>query len=72
MAEVRFELPAVTAGLGAHMHDTTVIAWEHGLFGASPAQTLAARWPYAWLSETLHAGYLSYYALIIGPPWVAR
>ncbi len=66
------ELPHVAAGFGTAMHDAPVIRWEHLLFDrwfdGSPAATLAARWPSLALSEVLHAGYLSYYALIVGPP----
>src|SRR5438067_3616969 len=62
------ELPHVAAGLSPVMHDAPVIGWERALFGESPARTLAARFPWPWLSETLHAGYLSYYGLIYGPP----
>jgi membrane-associated phospholipid phosphatase len=62
------ELPHVAAGLSHAMHDARVIGWELALFGESPARTFAARASWPWLSETLHAGYLSYYALIYGPP----
>jgi membrane-associated phospholipid phosphatase len=62
-------LPLVAAGLGrAALHDPLIIGWEHALFGASPARTLAARWPARALSELLHLGYLSYYAVIYLPP----
>ncbi|MGZ8379572.1 MAG: phosphatase PAP2 family protein [Gemmatirosa sp.] len=62
-------LPLVAAGLGrAALHDPLVIDWEQTLFGASPARTLAERWPARALSELLHLGYLSYYALIYLPP----
>jgi membrane-associated phospholipid phosphatase len=62
------ELPHVAAGLGLAMHDARVIGWELALFGESPARAFAAHAPWRWLSETLHAGYLSYYAVIYGPP----
>jgi len=62
------ELPHVAAGLGLAMHDARVIGWELALFGDSPARTFAAHAPWRWLSETLHAGYLSYYGVIFGPP----
>jgi membrane-associated phospholipid phosphatase len=64
------ELPHVAAGLGTRMHDAPVIRWELALFGDSPARTFAAAMPWRALSELLHAGYLSYYALIVGPPLV--
>jgi hypothetical protein len=62
------EIPYILPGLGGVLHDARVIGWEHALFGASPVYTLSARFPSRALSETLHAGYLSYYALIYGPP----
>lgn len=62
------EIPQILPGLGATLHDARVIGWEHALFGESPVETLSARFPSRLLSETLHAGYLSYYALIYGPP----
>ncbi len=40
------------------------------MFGASPAHFAAARWPFALVSEVLHAAYLSYYAIIVVPPLV--
>lgn len=62
-------LPLVAAGLGrTAVHDALVIGWEGALFGTSPVLTLSARWPAPALSELLHAGYLSYYALIYLPP----
>jgi membrane-associated phospholipid phosphatase len=62
------EIPYILPGLGGVLHDARVIGWEHALFGTSPVYTLSARLPSRALSETLHAGYLSYYALIYGPP----
>lgn len=62
-------LPAVAAGLGrTALHDPLVIAWETALFGTSPTLALSARWPARPLSELLHLGYLSYYAVIYVPP----
>ncbi|GLC25829.1 phosphatase PAP2 family protein [Roseisolibacter agri] len=62
-------LPLVAAGLGrTALHDARVIAWETALFGTSPTLALSARWPVPALSELLHAGYLSYYAVIYVPP----
>jgi membrane-associated phospholipid phosphatase len=61
-------IPTIALGLGGAMHDARVLAWEHALFGVSPALTFSVRFPWPALSETLHAGYLSYYALIFGPP----
>jgi membrane-associated phospholipid phosphatase len=62
------ELPYLIAGVGAPFRDALVQQWESGLFGASPARTMAAALPNRMLSELLHAGYLSYYALIYAPP----
>jgi membrane-associated phospholipid phosphatase len=72
------ELPRIAAGLaarparGAPLHDATVAAWERALFGAlpgdSPAVALAVWLPAPLVSEALHLGYLSYYALIYLPP----
>ena len=69
------ELPALMAGIGSTYHDATVQRWELGLFGgSSPARTFApavARvMPPAMtlgISEVLHAGYLSFYAIIYLP-----
>jgi membrane-associated phospholipid phosphatase len=61
------ELPRIAVG---GMHDQLVQAWETVVFGVSPARMASARWPYALLSESLHAAYLSYYFLIYGPPIV--
>ena len=60
------ELPHIL--LSSQLHDETVQAWEAFLFGASPAHTAAARWPWLPLSELLHGAYLSYYAIIYVPP----
>jgi membrane-associated phospholipid phosphatase len=50
------------------MYDSIVYGWEQALFGGQPSQTMAARWPWLWLSEPLHAAYLSYYFIGLGPP----
>ena len=67
-------LPLLYAALGplidslhAATRDAIVLEWEASLAG-EPARTLAARFPSRALSEVLHAGYLSYYPLIYGPP----
>jgi membrane-associated phospholipid phosphatase len=59
------ELPRIAIG---QLRDPIVQRWEGMVFGASPAQMAAAHWPNALLSESLHATYLSYYAIIYGPP----
>ena len=62
------EIPIVIAGLGGSMHDRAVQGWDAAIFGAQPARAFAAALPNRALSEILHAGYLSYYALIYVPP----
>ena len=62
------EVPAVIAGLGTRFHDSTAQAWDLALFGTQPSRSLAGALPNAGLSELVHAGYLSYYALIYLPP----
>lgn len=57
-----------TAVHGGRYFDDTVIAWEQAVFGGQPSQDWAAAVPHLWLSEPLHAAYLSYYLIIIIPP----
>jgi PAP2 superfamily len=64
------ELPYVIAGVGSAYRDGIVQGWEHAIFGRSPARVLAGQFPSALLSSVLHAGYLSYYVIIYGPPLV--
>jgi len=61
-------LPTLIAGLDGRMHDGVVQGWEGGVFGQSPAATLAGRYPYRGISELLHLAYLSYYPVIYLPP----
>jgi membrane-associated phospholipid phosphatase len=69
------ELPALMAGIGSTYHDATVQRWELWLFGgSSPARTFAPAVARATppavtlaISEVLHAGYLSFYAIIYLP-----
>lgn len=51
-----------------HYFDEWIIGWEQALFGWQPSQELADRWPWLWVSEPLHAAYLSYYLIIYAPP----
>lgn len=51
---------------GVH-YDGVVQAWEAAAFGGQPSRTLATRWPWLWLSEPLHAAYLSFYGFIVVP-----
>lgn len=74
MAILYGELPAVIAGAAGGSarvvyHDAIVQHWESHLFGVSPAIALALELP-RWLSNPLHAAYLSYYALIFVPPLI--
>ena len=52
---------------GGAYFDHLILSVEHALFGM-PSTQLAARFPLIWLSEILHAGYLSYYFIIFLPP----
>ena len=63
------ELPLLNQSLyRGYYFDDIVIGWERALFGGEPARELAAAAPWSWLSEPLHAAYISYYAIIYGPP----
>ena len=63
------ELPLLNQALyGGHYFDDTIIAWERALFGFEPARELARMWDSAWISEPLHAAYVSYYFIIYAPP----
>jgi membrane-associated phospholipid phosphatase len=50
--------------------DELIISWEQTLFGGQPSRAWAAGSPLLWLSEPLHAAYLSYYFIIFVPPVV--
>jgi membrane-associated phospholipid phosphatase len=65
-----FALPDLMRGWSGGevvFNDPAVLGWERSLFGGNPAQGWAARMPSCALSEILHAGYLSYYAIIFAP-----
>ena len=63
------ELPLLIRAAGHQtFFDPTVIRWESSLFGGQPALQWAASWNSAPLSELLHAGYVSYYAIIFAVP----
>lgn len=68
-----WEVP-ILAGVihGDARFDGVVQAWEAAFFGGQPSLTLAGRWPWLWLSEPLHAAYLSYYFFILVPPVVLQ
>jgi membrane-associated phospholipid phosphatase len=50
--------------------DTLVMGWEQAVFHTQPSRVLAQAAPHRWLSEILHAGYLSYYAIVFVLPLV--
>lgn len=49
-------------------HDLAVQAWEAAVFGGQPAHDWIRAQPWTWLSAILHAGYLSYYAILASAP----
>jgi membrane-associated phospholipid phosphatase len=57
-----------TAVHGGRFFDDIIIRWEQALFAGQPSQEWAAAWPSLWLSEALHAAYLSYYLIVFVPP----
>ena len=63
------ELPLLNSSVwGGHYFDDLIIGWERALFGMQPAHDFAAAAPWPWLSEVLHAAYVSYYLIIYVPP----
>jgi len=64
------EIPKLIAVASTSFHDAAVSGWELALFGTQPSRVLAGSLPYGWLSELLHAGYLSYYLVIFVPPLI--
>ena len=63
-------IPATIVHGDGRVFDAVVQGWDRALFGTDPARTLAGMLPNVWLSEVLHGAYLSYYAIIYGPPLV--
>ena len=61
-------IPGTAIGVGPF--DATVQAWDRLVFRTDAARTFAGAAPWWPLSELLHAAYLSYYAIIYGPPLV--
>jgi membrane-associated phospholipid phosphatase len=59
-------IPGTAVGVGPF--DATVQQWDRMFFGTDAARTFAGAAPWRPLSEVLHAAYLSYYAIIYGPP----
>ena len=55
---------------GGVYFDPLISAWEELVFGGQPSRDWAVAAGSAWLSESLHAAYISYYLIIYGPPLV--
>lgn len=55
---------------GGRYFDATVLGWEGTVFGGQPSQAWADAMPNLFLSEILHAAYLSYYLIIYIPPLI--
>jgi membrane-associated phospholipid phosphatase len=64
---VYVELNAVIAAMGHPHMDDTVVGWERALFPSDPSRSLAVSLHSAWISEPLHAAYLSYYLIVFVP-----
>ncbi|HET9455658.1 MAG TPA: phosphatase PAP2 family protein [Gemmatimonadaceae bacterium] len=63
------ELPMLIRAAGhGQFYDMTVMSWETRVFDGQPAFQWAMSMPSRLLSETLHAAYLSYYAIIFSVP----
>jgi membrane-associated phospholipid phosphatase len=68
---VYWEVPLLAEGIhGGAVYDGLVQQWEALVFGGQPSQSFAGRWPSLWLSEPMHAAYLSYYLIYLGTPVV--
>jgi membrane-associated phospholipid phosphatase len=61
------ELGALNA-VAPTFHDARVQAWEEALFGGQPAREWIRAQPWPWLSNLLHAAYLSYYLILAAAP----
>jgi membrane-associated phospholipid phosphatase len=55
---------------GGRYFDDLIIAVEQKLLGGMPSDAWADAAPFLWLSEPLHAAYLSYYIIIFTPPLI--
>src|SRR5437868_1562458 len=59
------EIPAFLRATGhTGPFDSTVMRWEHAVFGSQPAIEWANRWRSQAASEFLHAAYASFYLII--------
>lgn len=64
-----WEVPLLAEAIhGGAVYDGMVQQWEAWVFGGQPSQTLAGLAPGLWISEPLHAAYLSFYFIVLGPP----
>lgn len=59
-------IPGTAIGVGPF--DSVVQEWDRLIFRTDAARTFAGAMPSRAVSEVLHASYLSYYAIIYGPP----
>jgi membrane-associated phospholipid phosphatase len=59
-------IPGTAIGTGPF--DSAVQGWDRLIFRTDAARTFAGAMPSMAVSEVLHAAYLSYYAIIYGPP----
>jgi membrane-associated phospholipid phosphatase len=63
------EIPALLRATGqTGLFDSTVMRWEHAVFGSQPAIEWANRWRSQVASECLHAAYASFYVIIYVVP----
>lgn len=61
------EIPLLNQWSGQGYHDDVVQVWDAALFGGQPSVLWSTTAPWLWLSEPLHAAYLTYYPLIYLP-----
>lgn len=65
------ELPLLNqATFGGEYFDPLILRLEEAIFGGQPSRAWAEALPVLWISEVLHAAYLSYYPIIYVPPLV--
>lgn len=65
------ELPLLNVSVHAGaFFDPLILRIEEAIFGSQPSRAWAEAAPMRWLSEILHAAYLSYYFIIYIPPLV--
>ncbi|MDT8435729.1 MAG: phosphatase PAP2 family protein [Gemmatimonadota bacterium] len=65
------ELATLNQLLFPGYHDAFVQGWERALFGVQLSVAASDWFPSLWLSETLHAGYVSYYLVVPAALWSA-